>query len=75
MVGRRRMNGGAWYNDVLDGLKSVASTVIPILKSTGIAGNLASSYNPAAGAVVKSLGFGRKRRRVRGSGVKRVIKM
>ena len=71
---KRMMRGEGFFGDLWDGIKSVGSVAVPILKSTGVLGNLASSYNPGVGAAVKSLGFGRKpKRSVIGAG-KKVIK-
>lgn len=71
---KRMMVGQGWLDDVWSGIKSVGQVAVPILKSTGVLGNLASSYNPALGVGVKSLGFGRKpKRSVIGAG-KKVIK-
>ena len=61
------MQGTGFFGDLWDGIKSVGQAVVPVLKSTGIAGNLASAYNPAAGAVVKSLGFGKRKMKGRGT--------
>lgn len=72
---KRMMRGDGWLSDIWDGVKSVAGVALPILKQSGIAGNLASSYNPALGAAVKAIGYGKKKpkRSVIGAG-KKVIK-
>ena len=62
MSGDMRMHGGAWYDDIWQGIKTVAGPINSVLKSTGIIGNLASAYNPTAGVVVKSAGYGKKRK-------------
>lgn len=56
---RKSQRGGAWYDSLWSGIKEIAGPINSILKSTGIAGNLASAYNPTAGAAVKALGYGK----------------
>jgi len=73
--GRRKhtMQGTGFWGDLWDGIKSVAGPINSVLKSTGIAGNLASAYNPTAGAAVKALGYGRRQTGGR-RGAKKVVK-
>jgi hypothetical protein len=76
---RRVRRGRGFFGDVFNKIKDIGSAVLPILKSTGIAGNLISRYNPNIGSVVKSLGYGRRRvhrrRRVLGGSVTRAMIM
>lgn len=65
-LGRRRRRtttrrGRGFFGDLWNGIKSVAGPINSVLKSTGIAGNLASAYNPTLGATVKALGYGKRR--------------
>lgn len=64
--GRRRLTHRRRGRGFLDTLKGIGGAV----KDSGIIGNLAMAYNPAAGMVAKTLGFGRRRRvhRRRGRG-------
>jgi hypothetical protein len=57
---RRIMRGGAWYDDLWSGVKKVAGPINDVLKATKIGSTLASTYNPAAGAVLSQLGYGRR---------------
>ncbi len=60
---RKRMRGGAWYNDLWDGVKSVISPINDIAKATRIGSTIANATgNPAVGAVLGSLGYGRRKR-------------
>lgn len=56
------IRGGNFLDSLWTGIKTVAGPINSILKSTGIAGNLASAYNPTAGAVVKSFGYGKRQK-------------
>lgn len=58
------MRGGAWYDDLWSGVKSVAGPIIDVAKKTGAISKLASAFGqPEIAAVAGSLGFGRKRKR------------
>lgn len=72
MSGDMRQHGTGFFDDLWSGIKTVAGPINSVLKSTGIIGNLASAYNPTAGATVKSLGYG-KRRKMRGKGMSDAI--
>jgi len=69
MVKRRKsshrrggMRGGAWYNDLWDGIKSVAGPINDIAKKTKIISTIAGATgNPEIGAVASQLGYGRFR--------------
>ena len=69
---KRRMpiRGGAWYNDVWDGIKSVAEPVNDMLKSTKILSTVAGAIpQTRAGApILSSLGYGKRKRVIRGGG-------
>ena len=64
-----RMRGGAWYNDLWDGIKKVAGPVNDMLKRTKILSTVAGAIpQTRVGApILSSLGYG-KRRRMRGRG-------
>ena len=66
---RRVMIGGAWYDDVWNVAKKVGGVANDVLKATKIGSTLASTYNPAAGAVLSQLGYGRRSMRGRGVGI------
>ena len=68
----KKLRGGAWYDDLWSGVKSIAGPINDIAKATKIGSTLAGMYNPAAGAVVSQLGYGR-RRKMKGGGAHNVI--
>lgn len=72
-AGGRKMLAGKGFFDFVkkafNGVKSVVDKVAPIvapIAKTGLIGNAAGYVNPGLGAVVKSVGLGRRRRRVGG---------
>lgn len=61
--GKKGMYGGAWYDDLWSGIKSVANPIIDVAKKTGAISKIATATgNPEIAAVAGSLGFGRRRR-------------
>ncbi len=61
---KRKLRGGAWYNDLWDGIKSAANVVNDIAKKTGIISKVAKATgNPEVAGVTGALGYGRRRRR------------
>lgn len=71
MSGDMRMHGGAWYDDLWSGIKSVAEPVLDIAKKTGAISKLAGAFGqPEVAAVASSLGYGRRKgRRMKGKGM------
>lgn len=67
---KRGMRGGAWYNDLWDGIKSAAGTVNDLAKKTKIISTIANaSGRPEIGTVASQLGYGRGRFKVPRKGV------
>jgi hypothetical protein len=67
---RRPMRGNGFFSDVWDGIKSVANPVNDFLKSTKAISTIGSlipdGRAQAAARVAGSLGYGRRRHRMRG---------
>jgi hypothetical protein len=69
---RKRMAGGAWYDSLWSGIKSVGSVVNDLAKKTGAISKIATATgHPEIGGVAGALGYGRrmrggKRKRPRG---------
>lgn len=62
--GHRNMRGGAWYDDLYSGFKSVVSPVIDIAKKTGAVSKIATAFGqPEIAGVASALGFGKRKRR------------
>ena len=67
---RMPIRGGAWYNDLWDGIKSVAGPVNDMLKSTKILSTVAGAIpQTRSGApILSTLGYGKRRRGMGGRG-------
>ena len=67
---KRGMRGGAWYNDLWNGIKDAASTINDVATKTKLVSTIANaSGHPEVGAVASQLGFGRGKFRVPRKGV------
>ena len=63
-------NGKGFLGDIWNGLKSVGSVVNDIARKTGIISKVAAATgNPIVSGVAGSLGYGKKKRRMKGHGL------
>lgn len=71
---RKVIYGGGFFGDVWDGIKSGASKVNDLLKSTKaistIAGLIPDGRAQVAGKVASQLGYGKRKRKQMGRGMK-----
>jgi hypothetical protein len=66
------MVGGAWYDDLYSGFKSVVTPILDVAKKTGAISKIAGAFGqPEIAGVASALGYGKKRRKQTGGRRKR----